>query len=124
NGFSVFALMDTGALHLGQCGVFGAGDQEMEWALRLMNEGPPDVRFLRHGVSTCEICFAPQFDYFLAIDDPVRAIEVFYSSLAGAMSRKTFSGWEFRGGIQFMPVAVGEVARQLRLMLIRETSSD
>jgi hypothetical protein len=129
-GFLVFYLMDTGPLHLGQCGVFGAGnpsngdDREMEWALQLIRDGPPDVRFLTHGVSTCEICFAPQFDYYLAIDAPERAIEVLYSSLAGGMSRRTFSAWEFRGGIQFMPVAVGEVVRQLRLMLVHECPGD
>jgi hypothetical protein len=124
-GFLVFYLMDTGPLHLGQCGVFGAGDPEMEWALRLIRDGPASVRFLTHGVSTCEICFAPQFEYYLAVDDdPARAIEVFYSALAGSMDRGTFSGWEFRGGVQFCPCDVAEIVRQLRLMLIQERPDD
>ena len=124
SGFLQFYHMDTGPLHFGQCGVFGNGDEEMEWALGLISRGPQEVRFLKHGVSTCEIVFAPQFDYYLAIDDPVRAVEVFYSSLAGGMDRRTLSGWEFRGGVQFMPVSIGEMVRQLRLMLIHERPDD
>jgi hypothetical protein len=102
--------LDTGPLFLVFAGLLPADDPLMRATTRWFREGPParlyrhdgncwQMACLDHEMSSCEPCYSWNIFHAWQLGDRQRFLEGMYSTLAGSVSRKTYTVCETRGGI-------------------------
>jgi hypothetical protein len=112
--------LDTGPLFLVFAGLLDADDPMSVETLAWFRSGPPTKLYrldgncfqtpsLRHEISSCEPCYSWNVFHAWQLGDRRHFLEGMYSLLAGAVSRKTFTVCETRGGVTGLTPALTSV---------------
>ena len=126
--------LDTGPLFPVYAGLMDAGDPLMRSVLRWFREGPQTDFFRResncfqvpcldYGMSSCEPCYSWNVFHSHQEGDRESFLTAMYSLFAGAMSRKTYTLCETRGGVTGLTPACLQIW-MARLAVIDDQLSD